>query len=463
MVYVRTTAYNAEMTIERTIQSILNQTYSEFRYYILENGSTDGTREIIKKYAEQDQRIVPFYGDINNDRSINKEFFNMLEILKDDDFFCTIDADDYYEVTFLEEMLAFMREYELGFAACGSRFEDGETGETCGDRVLDGNIVLTNAEHYDKGFPIIHWNLRQTWGKVYTGKVARARYENILPEDFPKGYGTDTANIYECVKASERIGVYGKCLHTYTVSHKSVSYRWTEGREYADFMLYEKAVEVLKKKCGYVSPENQSFLCAVQFSALRDTLAVLKGVDLPVVRKIEILKFTFENEITKKAFIDQRSATKDEKTELLTRVICWLIEMAQEVESSVLMDVLTIITCINVKFNQLIAAECFEWFVKNTPVIVRNVALGEYEYAVNNLIVYVARKKDENLAVDHPFVLGQVLASLRGEAPKYVFFSKQLIQWCIEHGQKERARRDLEEWLQILPEDNELIEWSSMC
>lgn len=463
MIYIRTFAYNAGQTLERAIESILNQTYGEFKYYILENGSTDNTREIVKKYAEQDERIVPFYSDVNYDRSINKEFWHMLEALEDEDYFCTLDADDYYEITFLEEMLTFVKENGLGFAACGTRFVDGESNAVCGERVLGGNVVIAEAKDFDYVFPMIHWNLRQTWGKIYTAHVARARYDINPPEWFPKAYGGDTVNIYECVKVSGRIGVYGKCLHTYTVSKKSVSYKWIEGRECADFILFDKAVELLESKCGYVSPQNLSFLYAVQFNALKDTLNVLYGAELPAERKIAILKDIIENKVTKNTFSDRRSSSQEEKTKLLTWLACWMIELAQNVDESAFADMISIFTCFNTNFGQMISADSFRWFIKKLPVLVRNVALGEYEHGVNNLLVYLARDCEAGLDVDYPFVLGQVLASLRNEEAKYVYFSKQLIGWCVDNNQPERARQDLEEWLQILPEDKDLIELSQKC
>ena len=43
MIYVRTCAYNAEKTIRRAMDSVLNQTYRDITYYVLDNGSTDRT------------------------------------------------------------------------------------------------------------------------------------------------------------------------------------------------------------------------------------------------------------------------------------------------------------------------------------------------------------------------------------------------------------------------------------
>lgn len=48
---VITVCYNAVDSIEETILSVFNQTYSNIEYIIIDGGSSDGTTEIIKKYA----------------------------------------------------------------------------------------------------------------------------------------------------------------------------------------------------------------------------------------------------------------------------------------------------------------------------------------------------------------------------------------------------------------------------
>ena len=58
-------AYNAEKYIGLAIQSILDQTYRDFEFIILDDCSKDHTWEIIQKYAQKDKRIRAIHNNIN--------------------------------------------------------------------------------------------------------------------------------------------------------------------------------------------------------------------------------------------------------------------------------------------------------------------------------------------------------------------------------------------------------------
>lgn len=53
LISIITVVYNGAKTLEQTIQSVLNQTYKNIEYIIIDGGSTDGTLDIIKKHENQ--------------------------------------------------------------------------------------------------------------------------------------------------------------------------------------------------------------------------------------------------------------------------------------------------------------------------------------------------------------------------------------------------------------------------
>jgi glycosyltransferase involved in cell wall biosynthesis len=55
---VITVIFNGEKYLEKTIQSVVNQTYPNIEYIIVDGGSTDGTVDIVKKYSSQITRWV---------------------------------------------------------------------------------------------------------------------------------------------------------------------------------------------------------------------------------------------------------------------------------------------------------------------------------------------------------------------------------------------------------------------
>ncbi len=50
--------YNGEEHLEKAIQSILDQTFTDFEFIIINDGSTDGTKQLVERMADSDDRIV---------------------------------------------------------------------------------------------------------------------------------------------------------------------------------------------------------------------------------------------------------------------------------------------------------------------------------------------------------------------------------------------------------------------
>lgn len=96
-------AYNCEKYIRQAIESILNQSYTNFELLISDDCSTDNTKQIIDSY--NDSRIRKFHNEVN--LGYLKSSNNLVQFAKG--VFITFqDADDYSDLNRLELQVAFL-------------------------------------------------------------------------------------------------------------------------------------------------------------------------------------------------------------------------------------------------------------------------------------------------------------------------------------------------------------------
>lgn len=96
--------FNGERFLRESIESILNQTFEDFEFLIVNDGSTDASPDIIKEYAKKDPRIKPAHQEnIGLTRSLNKG----LKLAKGK-YIARMDADDISDSKRLETQAGFL-------------------------------------------------------------------------------------------------------------------------------------------------------------------------------------------------------------------------------------------------------------------------------------------------------------------------------------------------------------------
>lgn len=100
LVSILTCIFNQAKYFEQTIDSVLKQTYQNWEWIILDDGSTDNLFEIIKKYDE-DSRIKYFYQNHAGIENLTKTFNKALRFCNGA-FVATLDGDDYWTERKLE-------------------------------------------------------------------------------------------------------------------------------------------------------------------------------------------------------------------------------------------------------------------------------------------------------------------------------------------------------------------------
>ena len=100
-------AYNAEPFIGEVIATILGQTFKDFELVILDDGSSDGTAEIIKNYAKIDDRVKYHYQKNQGSARLGETINTAVGFAKGE-WIARADSDDPWFLDKLEKQIAFV-------------------------------------------------------------------------------------------------------------------------------------------------------------------------------------------------------------------------------------------------------------------------------------------------------------------------------------------------------------------
>ncbi len=106
--------YNAEAYLNRCLDSIINQTYSDLEIILINDGSTDNSLDICLEYASKDKRIV-VYNQTN--KGISKTRNKGIE-LATGDYIGFVDSDDIISPRMYETLYNLMTDEKCLIAGC---------------------------------------------------------------------------------------------------------------------------------------------------------------------------------------------------------------------------------------------------------------------------------------------------------------------------------------------------------
>lgn len=163
--------YNKAPYVEKAICSVLEQTYSHYELIVINDGSTDNSAEIAKKLLEGVTN-AKFINQQNSGVATTRN--NGVAIAKGE-YVCFLDADDWWDVSFLQEMSLFIKEYpEAGI--WGTNYWYVKRGMTrVGVRCETGYI----------NYPFVYKS--QTSMPLWTGAVSMSKETFIKYGGFPVG------------------------------------------------------------------------------------------------------------------------------------------------------------------------------------------------------------------------------------------------------------------------------------
>lgn len=230
--------YNAQETISKAIDSVLLQTYKNYELIIVNNGSTDNSEEICKKYINEKIKYIKLeQANVSNARNIGiKE--------SKGEFITFIDSDDVFFSDFLETMISKILSSKSDIVTCG--FEElNSKKKVLLDLNEENQISCTNNAKLYLEILKEKYLFNEIWNKLYKTDIIK---DNNIEFDLTLNLGEDYLFNIEYLKYSNNFSYINKNLYLYTDSNTGLNLKYRENKFEIEYELTKRLEEFYKFK-----------------------------------------------------------------------------------------------------------------------------------------------------------------------------------------------------------------------
>ena len=206
--------YNVEKYLEKCLNSVINQTYSNLEIILIDDGSTDNSKFICDEYAKKDKRIIVIHqknGGLSYARNVGLNNAN-------GKYITFVDSDDFISKYYIEILYQNIIKYNCEISMCSQYIVSDKN-------IIDDNKTINNVKLFDSitALKLMLYQKKinnSAWGKLYNKSV----FENIM---YPVGkIYEDISTTYKTFLKSKKVCL-SSCKYYYYVKRTgSISYKF---------------------------------------------------------------------------------------------------------------------------------------------------------------------------------------------------------------------------------------------
>lgn len=220
--------YNTEKYVGKAIECILNQTFRDYEFFIIDNGSTDGSSRIIAEYEAKDSRIKVIHNEVN---VYIAEARNAAIEKTTGEYLYLIDSDDTAELDMLEKMYSAAKSTNAQYVVAGYYMEYYQQGKFSSYKVCPDDHFYEQEEFRKNAIKYLTRTLLTVpWNKLYNLEYIRKhniRFRNTKLEDHHFNM--------DMIKDIERVYMVGEAFYHYNRSRPG-----TDSQVVYNKFLYQK-------------------------------------------------------------------------------------------------------------------------------------------------------------------------------------------------------------------------------
>lgn len=296
-----TRAYNVESYIQECADSVLGQSFSNFEWIVLDNGSTDRTGELLNDYAQRDARIRLFVNKKNYNKIDScKEYYSYVDLLRETRgrYITDLDSDDMLHQDFLKILYQAALEQNADIAAAGSIQFRNNNIKDIAQEILPKAFCDKDITQMGKDINDFYDAFRPVWGKL----IARNLYLDNLDYFFKRPcqltFGGDTYTMLRLLQLAESCVCVERPLYYYRVRRNSITWNNYYQKRYQSYdVIFYEGFRLLQK-WDQMSPENLEQLCLYHLGGIYSDISVIYHIQgISMAKKAGMIEELFLDQV----------------------------------------------------------------------------------------------------------------------------------------------------------------------
>ena len=230
--------YNVQAYIERCLNSILAQTYTNFEVICIDDGSTDESGKICDTFEKKDKRVHVCHIENHGVSYARNLGLSMMQ----GEWFCYVDPDDWIEPNYIERMYCIANEKQCDVVACGI---DKTYEYVTGIKEKNEHILMFSSSeecirNYICGGTTMHGLV---WNKLYNAeKFKDIRFDENLKVN------EDCMYIYEIMSMCGRACLTTMKLYHWYIRQDSACHKRADRADFSAAEVFLKLYEKIQGK-----------------------------------------------------------------------------------------------------------------------------------------------------------------------------------------------------------------------
>lgn len=278
--------------LDRCFESILRQTFKDYRVYIIDDGSNDLTKSFLDNFVQDKHEFNVEHilnGGVSNARNVGID-------LSSSKYLTFLDSDDTLEDNFLEEAFGLIRDNDLDLVVGGYReIKNGEVYKVrkCVDDfyIFDDNNLDLFMDKLLSG-KLLESN--KNIGNLPTGRIYTRIYKRSVLGDLrfnrELGMSEDTLFMIDLMSRVKKIGISSGVWYNYYINDYSISRRKVNDKVINDHM---KFIEEIYKRM--LVEEDEQIKNAYRFRIFKSLMNLVDLIKNDDTCSLDVLKNILNN------------------------------------------------------------------------------------------------------------------------------------------------------------------------